>query len=218
MPHERTRHPWTVAGIIVALSVIAAVSIFTFDAPAAAWSREHTRGWFGRPWADPIKQLGKPVLPCLLIFAWASAARRWRAAVTVMLALLLVLVAINVIKPIVHRPRPYDRAASSQAMTFEKVFSRSWSFPSGDTAQSFAILAALTPFLGATGFTIVLAGASIVGVNRVLGGFHYPSDVLMGAVAGILCGCLALLIARRFLGHDPPQWWPKSLGYLWDQG
>lgn len=87
---------------------------------------------------------------------------------------------------LVRRPRPF---------VLPTIVSRihapltEFSFPSSHSAVAFAIAASLTlarPGLGA----IALLLAAFVAAGRVAVGVHYPSDVLVGAILGILSALL----------------------------
>ncbi|MCC6563733.1 phosphatase PAP2 family protein, partial [Candidatus Uhrbacteria bacterium] len=61
------------------------------------------------------------------------------------------------------------------------------------TSVAFAWAAALT--YGRPGWGLVaLVAAAAVGLGRVFVGVHYPSDVIAGAVLGILCASIVRLI------------------------
>lgn len=88
-----------------------------------------------------------------------------------------------------NRPRPYQTWAIQPLI---KKDSLGKSFPSRHvfSATVIAMLAlTLSPWLG--GIMLFLAGA--LSLLRVLGGVHYPSDVLAGYVIGILVGLLLYL-------------------------
>lgn len=74
------------------------------------------------------------------------------------------------------------------------------SFPSGHATTAFA-LAAVLGFLSERWFYPALLLAGLIGLSRVTLGVHYPSDVLAGAVIGLL-GAYAIRLAfadRRWM-------------------
>ncbi len=73
------------------------------------------------------------------------------------------------------------------------------SFPSGDTAVTFAVATALSFFVSRLWTPALFAGAGAVGLLRVIALAHYPSDVAAGALIGTLCG----LAAIRYIASRP---------------
>ena len=71
-----------------------------------------------------------------------------------------------------------------------------WSFPSGHTLSSFAAASALYFFHHKTGFLAFLLAAAIA-FSRLYASVHYPTDVLTGAVIGVLCGIIAAWLTDR---------------------
>lgn len=94
----------------------------------------------------------------------------------------------NIIKNIVQRPRPYVTFTDLQIIIPEPS---EFSFPSGHTSSSFAAAAVfyrhLPKKVGVP--SIILAG--LIGLSRLYVGVHYPTDVLAGAIMGILLSYLA---------------------------
>jgi len=93
-----------------------------------------------------------------------------------------------------HRVRPYDAGVT------HLIVGRSadWSFPSDHATAVFAIVAAfLLQGLGWRGSGLLLA-AILVCVSRVFVGTHYASDVVGGALTGIL----AALVVRVIYWED----------------
>jgi membrane-associated phospholipid phosphatase len=97
-------------------------------------------------------------------------------------------IALNyVVKLIVRRPRPVLDGLPPLGGAPSSL-----SFPSAHATSSFAVATAMTrvePLVGT--FAFVLAFALALG--RPYLGMHYPSDVLAGAVLGIILGLLVPL-------------------------
>lgn len=116
-------------------------------------------------------------------------------------AALLAIVVVNSIGFMVYRARPY--LASTEIIQMIPAPLTNHSFPSGHTAVSFAAAAAITlgaPEIGL--FALVLA--ALVGFGRVAVGVHYPSDIFVGALVGMVCAII-VRYARPVLSR-----WIKS--------
>jgi undecaprenyl-diphosphatase len=96
---------------------------------------------------------------------------------------------VNGLKHLIGRPRP------KFAHSGDWEFAPSWvsgfdSFPSGHSAASFAVATVLAKRFPIVG-PLCLGVASFVMLSRVLRGSHFPTDVLGGAVVGVLSGAIA---------------------------
>lgn len=90
---------------------------------------------------------------------------------------------VQVIKRLVNRKRPYHQTNLVFVYNPPKC---QYSFPSGHTACAFSvawILLMSYPVFGL--FALVLA--SLVGISRIVLGYHFPTDVLIGCLLA-LCG------------------------------
>jgi decaprenylphosphoryl-5-phosphoribose phosphatase len=98
-----------------------------------------------------------------------------------------VAIALNyVIKLVVKRPRPVLEGLPPLGGAPSSL-----SFPSAHAASSFAVATAMTrvdPW-GALAFVLAFA----LSIGRPYLGMHYPSDVLAGAVLGVLLGLIVPL-------------------------
>jgi undecaprenyl-diphosphatase len=109
------------------------------------------------------------------------------------------------LKAIVERPRP--------ALTEHVVAVNSWSYPSGHSLNSMAVIGLLTVLAarerpGALRRTLLtVLGAFLVlliGFSRVYLGVHYPSDVLAGWLIGIIWLMMCFTVTHLARGNRPP--------------
>jgi len=126
----------------------------------------------------------------LLAVGWIfSKAAIRTAGIDSLLAHGLAALVVNGLKHLIGRPRP------KFVHSGEWQFTPSWasgldSFPSGHSAASFAVATVLAKRFPAFG-PLCLSIAAFVALSRVLRGSHFPTDVLGGAVVGVLSGSIA---------------------------
>ncbi len=88
----------------------------------------------------------------------------------------------HLLKQSMKRERPYERIIDVESRV--RAPDR-FSFPSGHTAAAFVMMVLLSSFF--PGLKIPTLGwAALVGVARVYLGVHYPTDVLAGAILGLV--------------------------------
>lgn len=126
------------------------------------------------------------------------------AAVVLVSALVVALVKLGV-----GRARPFVVLAGVTPRFFDRV--QDASFPSGHAAGSFTVVAyGATRFSEAVrastaaraGLLVAALVASGVGASRVALGFHYPMDVVVGALLGATLGAAgARVVASRWLAR-----------------
>lgn len=122
--------------------------------------------------------------------------------VAVAMALIFDLLLCNVtIKPLVQRVRPYDIRQGIELLISAP---HDYSFPSGHTAASFAAAGALM-FMKAKGRIPALILATVIGLSRLYLYVHYPSDVVCGAILGLICGFLGAYFAREIPNLEKKQ-------------
>jgi membrane-associated phospholipid phosphatase len=159
----------------------------------------HPVGWHNIPWVNAFRQMGKAFVPLWLLALWAAVTGRSRSLVLASVALVLTLAIVGPVKLTTHWLRPAAVLAVRSHLTSAKdleVEDRA-SFPSGDTASAFAVATVLAPQVTWVAWPLLYAGAAGIGVLRVTGMNHFPSDVFAGAAVGILTGFLAFRIRAR---------------------
>ncbi|QTD53431.1 phosphatase PAP2 family protein [Sulfidibacter corallicola] len=92
------------------------------------------------------------------------------------------------VKSRTSRPRPF-KACDEIADWVPPL--DAFSFPSGHTLHAVAFTVLVVSFQPAFGW-VLIPFTTLVAMSRVVLGLHYPSDVLMGASAGVLFSSLCL--------------------------
>lgn len=156
---------------------------------------EALRGWGGDRWQGMMLQItalgSKTVLTLVTLLAVLGLALGGRRLIAMKVAIagagsgLLTLV----VKNLVERPRP------GIVPWFDEFVGASHSFPSGHSLSSMAIygslgllLSRLAPTRPAAIFTRAMGFGLpvLVGISRIYLGVHYPTDVLLGLLAGLV--------------------------------
>lgn len=125
-----------------------------------------------------------------------------KTGVIMMAALLVDVLLCNVfIKNLVARTRPFDVNTAVQLLVAKP---RDYSFPSGHTAASFASVTALYLVGEKKMWKAALVLAVLIALSRLYLYVHYPTDVLGGALTGIMSGYLGYgfmkTAGRKLLG------------------
>lgn len=110
----------------------------------------------------------------------------------------------EIIRFLYNRQRPFLVLETSQIINH----SATPSFPSGHSAFYFALAFAVYFYHKKIG-SLFLTGATLIGISRVIGGIHYPSDILAGAVLGyftaVLCRFLFQKLCKNSYRIENPQ-------------
>lgn len=117
--------------------------------------------------------------------------------IAAIIALILNTILVNVLlKPIVNRPRPYAIIEGIEYII--KTPSEPYSFPSGHASSSFAVATAIyfTSFRNKYAY-LALVLAALIAFARVYFCVHFPSDVIVGSLIGILMGYIGY---KSYLG------------------
>ena len=105
--------------------------------------------------------------------------------------------AVELIKVLIHRTRPYLKLENSRVVGSRASGS---SFPSGHTSQSFFMVTVLSHYYQVDFLLLLLmyAAALLVGITRIYVGAHYPRDVLGGTILGTAWGLLGVIVNNSF--------------------
>ena len=126
--------------------------------------------------------------------------RKNRIAIPLLVGSTLLAGAISaVLKVIVHRPRPFvDPAIIGDSVSLSEAVFHNFlqSFPSGHTATAFALAMGLS-FLYHKGKPLFFLFAFLVGLQRIISQNHFPSDVMAGALVGVVSAQAVLSILQH---------------------
>ena len=111
-------------------------------------------------------------------------------AVNTAAALILSGIAAQIIKVSVNRIRPYIMLTD---LNIKKIGIDKYSFPSGHTTAAFTTAVMVAFFFPSITIPCILLACG-VGISRMYLGVHFPSDVLVGMILGVLCSFLIYLI------------------------
>ncbi len=140
------------------------------------------------------------IIPALLLFyAWRAGNRLMMCRMRIALyALVTSGLIANVFKFLVGKARPGENLSNWATLPFS-IANDFHSFPSGHTTTSFALAYVFTAFYPRLG-PVFFITASLIGTGRIVGESHFPSDVMGGALLGMVTGWAMLRFCKH--GHD----------------
>jgi undecaprenyl-diphosphatase len=143
----------------------------------------------------------------LLLLCFSAYSRRekfyifWTTIISIVVARGVI---TEIIRFFYRRPRPFLTLPVHKLLSNGWFYSDTeWSFPSGHSAFFFAMATAIYLCNKKWGIWFFIA-AILMNISRIVAGVHYPSDILGGAVVGIMVGYLVVYSAKK--------WKPKEIG------
>lgn len=172
-------------------------TLLTLDGNILLWIQENLRADWLSPVLLAVTKLGNAGFIWIVISLLLLCFKRTRRAGAAGILSLLFSLLINngILKNLVARTRPYEVVEGLKLLGERAV---DFSFPSGHTGASLAAsIAICTTLKSGRAKWLLLALAVLIAFTRLYIGIHYPTDVLCGAITGVLCGILAARIVRR---------------------
>lgn len=124
---------------------------------------------------------------CIVAIIISVAMKNKKARQIACLCLISLLVAdliVLILKHIVAEPRPFVTLDNVRLLVVEND---PYSFPSGHSSSTFAVLSTLIfKFRNKLLTVVLLFFALLMGFSRIYVGVHYPFDVLFGLIFGVL--------------------------------
>lgn len=115
-------------------------------------------------------------------------------------------IGVDLIKNIVERSRPFE-INTDVTLLIEPPWG--YSFPSGHTARAFAGATVLLLMSRKIGI-VAMIYAAMIGFSRLYLYVHFPTDVIAGAILGVVIGYFVIYVCRKYVDGD--KWYyPKSL-------
>lgn len=104
-------------------------------------------------------------------------------------------VGLSTIRKKINAPRPYEVLDIDPII---KKDTRGKSFPSRHVFSAFVIVMCWMAYSPAAG-SVLLALGVVVAALRVIGGVHFPKDVIGGALMGSACGIVGVIVPAMVL-------------------
>jgi len=162
-------------------------------------------------WLDPVMLVLSSyeawILACLvmLIFVYIKSTA-WKRTVCISLLLTAGLSALftNIVKFFVARPRPIHNEAWTDTIHAIERYSSSTSFFSSHSSTTFALALFFFMFVTRNGLNkiygyIAIVWAALVAYSRIYLAKHYPIDVAVGILFGIVMGILGYKLYEYYI-------------------
>lgn len=166
------------------------LDIFVFEKLNALAGNWKILDWIGIFFADYFLYVLVVIL-IVLLFWKKHRLMILSSAISVFLSRIII---AEPIKILIHRARPYIVLDTAKKIIAGDTDFKS--FPSGHAAVIFAIAMAIYFFNKKLGIWFFI-GATLISVSRIFVGVHWPTDILAGALIGIISGIIIGKIFKK---------------------
>ena len=136
------------------------------------------------------------LLLALLLFLATGFKKYWKMVLEALISATVArFVLMEIIRWLWFRPRPF---VAGNFIPLINQSSKEASFPSGHASFYFALSTVIYCYNKKAGIIFYIASFLIV-ISRVFVGVHWPSDILAGAVLGVLVAWLGYKISKKYL-------------------
>ena len=176
-------------------------SITEWEINVLLWIQEHIRVSFLTPVMQFITSLGDKgfiwIMVCVFLILFRKT-RKIGIVAAVSLALNGLIVNL-VLKTRIMRIRPFILEEQLELIT---QIPNDYSFPSGHTSAAFATAVILFMGLPKRIGIPAMVLAVFMGLSRLYVGVHFPTDVLAGALIGILAAMFTWYVFKKYIFKD----------------
>lgn len=171
-------------------------TLLEFDGQILLFFQEFIRNRFLTPVLVFLTSLGNAGIIWILISVGFLFFKKTRKIGCMsLLALFFSLIVNNLLlKNLIARGRPYDAIPELYPLVKKPT---DYSFPSGHTAAAFSAACVFFRNLSKKFGIPLIVLAAVIAVSRLYVGVHYPSDVLVGLISGILLSYAAEFCVKK---------------------
>lgn len=146
------------------------------------------------------KYLGHILVYCLFFFLIVDIKKYWRMVIESLIAAVFVrFVLVEVFYLIHFKFRPFVNNSVNLLIPYDGTKT---SFPSGHASFYFALSTIIYGYNKKAGILFYI-GSALIAVSRVFVGVHWPSDIVAGAVVGIIMGLVLNKLFKKVAIKKP---------------